>query len=203
MPNFSYGRSILELLSANVAHREVVRIVGCAKGTVTFYAKKDVGYSLPVNWTGYDWKVIQSEHDGGSSIAELKRKFAFGYSAWKSAVDHGLLIARIRLKIPIHKLRNRADVKRRLLETGELKNECSICGITDWLGQPLSLQIDHRDGNGKDHRPENVRLLCPNCHSQTPTFGGRNVGRRLSGVTGNTPDSESGIESSTLSSAVN
>ncbi|MET0494590.1 MAG: hypothetical protein ABW000_15825 [Actinoplanes sp.] len=52
---------------------------------------------------------------------------------------------------------------------------CAECGIGEtWNGRPLVLQVDHIDGQMWDCRPENVRFLCPNCHSQTATYAGRN-----------------------------
>ena len=54
--------------------------------------------------------------------------------------------------------------------------KCEICGVTNWEGKPLSFVLDHINGNAGDHRSENVRIICPNCDSQTPTFGGRNIG---------------------------
>jgi len=53
-------------------------------------------------------------------------------------------------------------------------NKCEICYVKDWNKQPLSLHVDHIDGNSDDNTPNNIRLLCPNCHSQTETFSGRN-----------------------------
>lgn len=49
-------------------------------------------------------------------------------------------------------------------------DKCSICGINEWKSKPLVLQMDHKNGNNKDARPENLRWLCPNCHSQTDTY---------------------------------
>ncbi len=71
---------------------------------------------------------------------------------------------------------NIARLKIRLLREGILKAECYAedCGLTCWKGKTISLQLDHINGNKLDHRMENIRLLCPNCHSQTETFAGKN-----------------------------
>jgi hypothetical protein len=53
---------------------------------------------------------------------------------------------------------------------------CECCGISEWNGKELTLQVDHIDGNPGDDSPNNVRLICPNCHSQTEFLGGRNKG---------------------------
>lgn len=69
---------------------------------------------------------------------------------------------------------NRILLKKRCLDNGWLKNECAICGQGPvWNGKPLTLQLDHINGKSNDHRIENLRILCPNCHTQTETYAGR------------------------------
>lgn len=69
---------------------------------------------------------------------------------------------------------NISSLKRRLVNENVLEYKCAICGISEWLGKPLSLQLDHINGINNDHRKENLRFLCPNCHSQTETYAGKN-----------------------------
>jgi sugar diacid utilization regulator len=66
-------------------------------------------------------------------------------------------------------------IKAKLLEFDMVKDACSICNQANiWNGKPLVLQLDHINGKSRDNRLENIRLVCPNCHSQTDTFGSKN-----------------------------
>ena len=70
-----------------------------------------------------------------------------------------------------------AGLKNRLLKEGILKNECSMCGVScEWNGKSLTLHLDHIDGNRFNNYLSNLRILCPNCHSQTDTYCSRNRG---------------------------
>lgn len=68
---------------------------------------------------------------------------------------------------------SRREKRRRVFE--EQSGKCAICGISDWLGETLTLELDHISGNSDDNRRENLRFLCPSCHSNTPTY--RNLNR--------------------------
>lgn len=54
--------------------------------------------------------------------------------------------------------------------------KCSCCGISEWNNNPITLDVDHIDGNPYNDIPSNLRYLCPNCHSQTPTYKAKNKG---------------------------
>jgi 5-methylcytosine-specific restriction endonuclease McrA len=131
----------------------------------------------------YDWAEVQAYYDQGHSYRECQARFGFSSMSWHKARKRGEITTRP-LGMPIDELlrrpASRHNVKLRLLNAGLLENRCEICGITDWLGKPLMMHLDHINGVKDDHRFENLRMLCPNCHSQTPTYGGRNVKRRVS-----------------------
>ena len=66
-------------------------------------------------------------------------------------------------------------LKNRLFKAGLKENKCEICGISEWLGQPIKCELHHKDGNRTNHKLENLQILCPNCHSQTDTYRALNI----------------------------
>lgn len=70
--------------------------------------------------------------------------------------------------ISSHKLR------KRLITEHILEPKCSNCELSYWLGKPIPLELDHKNGNNKDNSLNNLRLLYPNCHALTPTYRGKN-----------------------------
>lgn len=71
-----------------------------------------------------------------------------------------------------------SSLRRRLIDEGLKQHRCETCLRIEWNGQPIPLELDHIDGDRTNNLFENLRLLCPNCHAQTPTYRGRNIGRR-------------------------
>jgi HNH endonuclease len=131
----------------------------------------------------YDWDEIRTYYEAGHSMTECMRTFGFSRNAWWDAIRRGVISPRPRLE-PIGQIlrngrrRNRHHVKTRLLAAGLKDARCEHCGLTEWRDEPLSLELHHINGDGLDNRLENLELLCPNCHSQTDTWGGRNRARQ-------------------------
>lgn len=106
------------------------------------------------HWTGQGWLKGQANHTIASTTQSLESILVVdstytGYSR----------------------------LKKRLLKQGLLAYVCSTQGCvisSEWLGQPIALHLDHINGIKTDNRIENLRLLCPNCHSQTSTYCGKN-----------------------------
>jgi len=65
-------------------------------------------------------------------------------------------------------------LKRLLIETHSHK--CQICNLDSWMNQKIPIEMDHIDGNNENNDLSNLRLLCPNCHAQTPTYKAKNKG---------------------------
>lgn len=132
----------------------------------------------------YNWKLVEEYILAGHTLRQASIHFGFHLSSLDKARATGKLI------LPTDIIRkNRGPrakdvhdylvknshiqtthLKRRLIKEGILKNICDKCGIDKWMGVMLTLQLDHINGDNYDNRITNLRLLCPNCHSQTPTF---------------------------------
>lgn len=71
----------------------------------------------------------------------------------------------------------RQDGTRRIHLIRERGHECEVCKNKLWMGKPIPLELDHIDGDCRNNGKSNLRLICPNCHAQTDTYKGKNVGR--------------------------
>jgi DNA-binding CsgD family transcriptional regulator len=173
------GLLVAELLRQGLSRAEIARRLGLAKSTVTYHAAR-LGEKIDGRFgSRFDWSVIQAYYDDGHSVRECSRVFGFSTWAWHDAVQRGVITPRPGFKpldviFAANTRRGRGHLKQRLLRSGLKDGNCERCGISEWHGRPLAVALHHINGDRLDNRIENLELLCPNCHSQTDTFGGRN-----------------------------
>jgi Zn finger protein HypA/HybF involved in hydrogenase expression len=65
-------------------------------------------------------------------------------------------------------------LRKRLISEGIKEHKCECCGLNEWLGESIPLELDHIDGDHYNNTLENLKILCPNCHAKTPTYRGKN-----------------------------
>ena len=154
--------------------------------------KRSVIWSLDKNY-------IQTILDSSSSIVEVLKKLGFDpYNGNHKTINarivaDNLSVEKMLANKPPYKFKAQkpdeevfcenstigsSTLKKRILSQGYLEYKCNECGNTgSHNGKSLALQLDHINGTNNDNRLVNLRLLCPNCHSQTSTFCGRRLKR--------------------------
>lgn len=95
--------------------------------------------------------------------------------------DHSGLLKKARKSLSLNEvLQDGVDyqsykLKRRLIDAGLKQHKCEQCGLTEWNGLKVPIELDHVNGKRDDNRLKNLRILCPNCHAQTKTYRGKNI----------------------------
>jgi 5-methylcytosine-specific restriction endonuclease McrA len=177
---------VRELHGQGLTGAAIAERLGVNRATVVYHLRN---LNKPIDerfGRRYDWEEIRRAYETGLSARQCWERFGCTRAAWADAVRRGAIVPRARA-MPIEALlvvgrrTQRGHLKFRLLAEGLKENRCELCGIDEWRDGPLSLALHHINGDGRDNRLENLQLLCPNCHSQTDTFGGRNGHRRKRG----------------------
>jgi DNA-binding CsgD family transcriptional regulator/5-methylcytosine-specific restriction endonuclease McrA len=177
--------AVVELLAQGLAKVEIARRLGVSKATVSYHVRC-LGKPVDERFgKRYDWDAVQHYYDDGHSVRECMKAFGFSSASWSDAARRGAVVGRPRAT-PISELlvagkyRGRENLKLRLVREGLKQLRCERCGLDEWHGAPLNVELHHINGDRLDNRLENLELLCPNCHSQTGTYSGRNGHRRPS-----------------------
>jgi DNA-binding CsgD family transcriptional regulator len=174
---------VAALLAEGIAKNAIARALGVSRSTVSYHARR-LGRPVASRCARrYDWREVQRFYDAGHSVRECQERFGFSRQTWHAAVSRGAIVARPH-GLPLEELlvegvyRSRFNLKVRIVKAGLKQKLCEACGIASWNGRPISLALHHVNGDRHDNRIENLQLLCPNCHSQTGTFAGRNGHKR-------------------------
>lgn len=181
----SSREKVLALIAEGCSQAEVVRRLGLSKGTVAYHVRRVLPPD-PRFRRRYDWREVQRYYDEGHSITGCQERFGFSRETWNAARlrgdvvprPHAMPLARL---LVVGRVTNRRHLRGRLIVAGLKEERCEVCGLDAWCRAPLVLQLHHVNGDGLDNRLENLQLLCPNCHSQTENWGGRNRRRGLPG----------------------
>jgi hypothetical protein len=167
------------LFELGMSSAQVARALGISKSTVAYHRRR-LGLRVDERCNRrYDWAEIQAYYDAGHSITECQLRFGFNRQTWHAARQRGQVRSRPQA-LPLAQLlvkgvkRGRINLKNRIIAAGLSDERCELCGLGSWRGRPLVMALHHVNGDALDNRLENLRLLCPNCHSQTENFGGRN-----------------------------
>jgi DNA-binding CsgD family transcriptional regulator len=178
---------VAAMLADGWGKNAIARELGLSRSTVSYHARR-LGEDVDSRCARrYDWQEVQRYYDDGHSVRECRDHFGFSAQTWHAAVKRGAVVARPHA-LPLDELlvagvyRSRFNLKLRLVKAGVKQKLCESCGIASWNGQRISLALHHVNGDRHDNRLENLQLLCPNCHSQTETYAGRNGHSRLRAV---------------------
>jgi transposase-like protein len=170
--------AVAAMLREGLPQAAIARRLGLTPATVSHHARA-LGITTRSECARrYDWSEVQRYYDEGHSVADCRRHFGMANRTFTDAVRRGAIITRPQ-GLPMADLlvagrpRCRSHVKGRLLRSGLKAPRCDECGLEQWRGLALALELHHVNGDGEDNRLENLRLLCPNCHSQTENWGGR------------------------------
>lgn len=174
---------------------EICNIIKVSKGTIGYYLKEYEGKNKKV-WIKSDFDFQQLKQQEGDNIINLYIEGKTLKSISKKYQVSSFFIVRFLKEKEIYKEKNRKldinklikgeiqynnpyyatinkNIKEYLLKNNIFEYKCNICNLTQWNNKYISLDLDHIDGNRNNNLLNNLRLLCPNCHSQTETYKGK------------------------------
>lgn len=146
------AQHIIDVASTSASMREASQRLNIPYETFINRAKRLGVYNPTQNPKGNEMSVARREHHNRRTLHPLNEILEGKHPTYRGT----------------------AALKEKLFAAGIKKNQCEECGqLPEWHGKILVLELDHVDGNPRNHHINNLRILCGHCHSQTPTFRGR------------------------------
>ncbi len=179
------GPKIKKLLSEGKNYPTICNELGVAIATVAYHARQ-MNIPLDENITRkVDWDEVQTYYNKHLSLTAVSQRFNIGKATLFRAQKRGYIKKPPKVKLPNEdifiedSIISSSTLRRRIIKESLIPYECmgdgcDLKGSVLWAGRPISLHLDHINGVRNDHRISNLRWLCPNCHSQTETYCGRN-----------------------------
>lgn len=167
---------ILKLRTEGNTYNEIVAIVKCSKSTVSYYCGEGQKEKTLQNTKLYRERkklgIKVEKKDRKISDREKRKKFF--KEMFPNLNGANLLKAISEYKILNDNYENMSFDRLRIRVILEQDKKCNNCKLYLWFEKPITLEIDHKDGNNKNNNRENLEALCPNCHALTETWRGRN-----------------------------
>ena len=166
------------LLALGFTQARIARELCLTKSTVAYHMR-NLGVRADARFARrHDWEAVQiAIDDEGLSMTQCIARFGFNRETWRAAARRGDIVPRPHV-MPLEDLlvagrtqTGRHHLKARLIKAGYKEDRCERCGIAEWRGEPLSMELHHINGDKHDNRLPNLEILCGNCHSQTHTWG--------------------------------
>jgi len=158
---------LLRMVKDGASYSQISKSLGISKGVISYHAVKN-GLGKPVK-IPVNWNEVQEEVNGKVPLKTLSKKYGFSLSAYCKAIDRGEIIPRAKVK-------STSPMAMRRFCFAKYGNQCQSCRLTEWMGSPIPLEVEHIDGNSSNNNDENITFICCNCHALTPTYKARNKG---------------------------
>ena len=166
-------------ITAGLSEMEMSRREGKSRSSTRHWINKfglQTGRErLPISERSDLYEQARTLRWTGLSYAKIASKLGLGFDAVVDHVNDIPVDARSnngRRVTDSSMLKSKRAVRDYILRTREYK--CETCGIVEWQGTALRLEVHHVDGNSSNNSDSNLQLVCPNCHSQTPNYQSKN-----------------------------
>lgn len=183
-------REVYDLFKSFSSKKEIYEYYGVCSNTANIKYINKVAEEIGFDFNWYKEKKKRYCLECGKELCNGQKKFCSSSCAASFNNRNRVLSTetkeKISLKLRTNVITNRErkgsgykrnyyTFKERLFRDGIKERKCEKCGITEWMGEKIVLQVHHIDGNNQNNAIENIQILCPNCHSQTDNFCGKNV----------------------------